>query len=165
MKCTYCHTNPGTKKTGVWCGFRDADTGDCVCWSCRAKHYRAKAPNAVCRHVQRTTRNDFSTSIKISDMNQLPVASYQLPVSYPKYFRKGGRCIRQDGPTTTWTIGLHPEFKVPVRFPTVYPSQERLQEELNTLEPTDAATFESFATTFYQQVGHEREQYNLNKNR
>jgi hypothetical protein len=43
MKCTYCHTNPGTKKTGVWCGFRDADTGDLVCWGCQPKHYLAKA--------------------------------------------------------------------------------------------------------------------------
>ena len=43
MKCHYCHTNPGTKKNLLWCGFRDGDTGELVCWQCRRKHYRAKA--------------------------------------------------------------------------------------------------------------------------
>lgn len=42
MKCTYCHTNPGAKKNLLWCGFRDGDTGELVCWQCRRKHYRAK---------------------------------------------------------------------------------------------------------------------------
>jgi hypothetical protein len=42
MRCTYCHTDPGAKKNGLWCGFRDMDTGELVCWQCRPKHYKTK---------------------------------------------------------------------------------------------------------------------------
>lgn len=82
---------------------------------------------------------------------------------YPQYFRKAGRCIRQDSATTTWTIGLPPEFTVPVRFPTMHPSPERLQEELRGYEPSDAATFKSFLCTFYQGVAQERDVFNTAK--
>jgi hypothetical protein len=43
LKCTYCHTDPGTDKNGKWSGFRDADTNELVCWPCKRRHYQAKA--------------------------------------------------------------------------------------------------------------------------
>ena len=91
-------------------------------------------------------------------MNQQPTTSNQPP-AYPKYYRKDGRCVRQDAPTSTWTIGLPPEFKVPVRFPTEYPSAERLEADLKSFTPSTAEEFKSFVATFYQQVGHERQQF------
>jgi hypothetical protein len=42
MLCTYCKTNPGSKKNGLWCGFRDADTNELVCWQCKRIHYKTK---------------------------------------------------------------------------------------------------------------------------
>jgi hypothetical protein len=42
MICTYCHNNPGAKKNGLWCGFRDTDTDELVCWQCRRIHYKTK---------------------------------------------------------------------------------------------------------------------------
>jgi hypothetical protein len=42
IKCTYCHTDPGTDKNGKWSGFRDADTNELVCWTCKRMHYKAK---------------------------------------------------------------------------------------------------------------------------
>jgi len=42
--CDHCGRNPGPgKNPNLWNGFRDADTGELVCWSCRAKHYQVKA--------------------------------------------------------------------------------------------------------------------------
>lgn len=42
MICEYCKKDPGNKPTGVWKGFRDADTNQLVCWKCQARHYREK---------------------------------------------------------------------------------------------------------------------------
>lgn len=42
MECDYCHSDPGTKPTGVWLGFLDRDTNQYVCWGCRKVHYNAK---------------------------------------------------------------------------------------------------------------------------
>lgn len=42
MKCDHCGKDPGTKETGVWKGFKDADTDQHVCWKCQARHYRGK---------------------------------------------------------------------------------------------------------------------------
>lgn len=77
-------------------------------------------------------------------------------MSYPKYFRKEGRCVRQDGPTTTWTIGLPPEFKVPVRFPTEYGSEANLQEHLKDFAESTEQQFKDFLITFWQDVAQER---------
>jgi hypothetical protein len=42
MKCGHCDQYPGLKSNGLWNGFKDGDTGELVCWSCRATHYRKK---------------------------------------------------------------------------------------------------------------------------
>lgn len=45
--CAYCHTDPCFgKNPALWHGFLDKDTGQHVCWSCKATHYKAKAKTA-----------------------------------------------------------------------------------------------------------------------
>ena len=46
MTCTHCGKNPGVKPSGLFKGFRDADTGELVCWPCRPLHYQRKAKTA-----------------------------------------------------------------------------------------------------------------------
>ena len=77
--------------------------------------------------------------------------------TYPKYYRKAGRIIRQDAPLDTWTIKLQPDVKVPMRYQTDWPDAERLAQELAGMEPSTAEKFKEFVTTFYQQVATERE--------
>lgn len=79
---------------------------------------------------------------------------------YPKFYRNGGRCIRVDSDTRTWTIILPPEIKVASRYPTTYPSAERLQEDLRDMEEVGEDIFKSFLFTFYQTVASERETMN-----
>jgi hypothetical protein len=45
MICVYCQKDPGAKPTGIWKGFRDADTQQLVCWSCQKIHYKFKFQN------------------------------------------------------------------------------------------------------------------------
>lgn len=40
--CSYCHRNPGIKPNGTWKGFKDADTGQHLCWACQSTHYKWK---------------------------------------------------------------------------------------------------------------------------
>lgn len=42
MICDHCKKDPGTKPSGVWRGFKDADTGQHVCWPCKKLHYWEK---------------------------------------------------------------------------------------------------------------------------
>ena len=44
VMCDHCKTDPWLKAGSdvVWHGFRDADTGQNVCWKCRAAHYAIK---------------------------------------------------------------------------------------------------------------------------
>lgn len=79
---------------------------------------------------------------------------------YPRYYRKAGTCVRQDGPTETWSITLPPDSKVPCRWHSTHPSSERLQQELNGFEPADAEIFKDFLVTFYQGVAAERAKRN-----
>lgn len=81
----------------------------------------------------------------------------ETPTTYPQFFRKAGRCLRIDSPPTGWTIGLPPEFKVPVRSCDTYPSAGHLEALLKDFEPITQDEFKNFLFTFYQQVGHERE--------
>lgn len=43
-KCLHCTQDPGMSPVNphLWNGFRDADTGQYVCWKCREYHYRVK---------------------------------------------------------------------------------------------------------------------------
>ncbi|MDC6367227.1 MULTISPECIES: hypothetical protein [Flavobacteriaceae] len=43
MECCYCNSNPGNRPNSiVWNGFLDLDTGQGVCFKCRALHYDQK---------------------------------------------------------------------------------------------------------------------------
>lgn len=44
MPCSYCGNDPGRDpRNGVlWHGFLDIDTGQHVCWQCKAVHYHKK---------------------------------------------------------------------------------------------------------------------------
>lgn len=72
-------------------------------------------------------------------------------MEYPIFYRKAGKCIRVDGPTETWTIGLPPDYKVPVLFPTAYPDEARMLEAMAALEPVDKQVFKDFLITYYSQ--------------
>lgn len=70
---------------------------------------------------------------------------------YPQFYRKDGRCTRVDSPTEAWTIGLPPDYKVPVLFPTVYPTEARMLEDMADREPVDKQIFKDFLITYYSQ--------------
>lgn len=80
--------------------------------------------------------------------------------TYPQFYRKAGTCMRVDSPLEAWIITLPPEKKVACRHHAIYPSAERLQEQLRNFEPADAGTFKSFLATLYQAVAEERDKMN-----
>lgn len=82
------------------------------------------------------------------------------PSEYPRFYRKAGTCVRQDGPTETWSITLKQDSKVPCRWHTTYPSPDRLQQELRGYDLVDVQIFKDFLTTFYQEVAAERDLVN-----
>lgn len=49
-------------------------------------------------------------------------------------------------------IILPPDSTVPERFTDTYPSPERLQEELSTMDPVEEETFRDFLFGFYHGV-------------
>lgn len=51
MNCDHCKKDPGAKDTGVWRGFRDADTDQHVCWQCQVFHYREKFKDPELRNI------------------------------------------------------------------------------------------------------------------
>lgn len=51
MICEHCKKDPGAKPTGVWRGFKDADNGQHVCWTCRHFHYREKFEDPELRNL------------------------------------------------------------------------------------------------------------------
>ena len=42
MICAHCNKDPGYKENQMWNGFRDGDTKEYCCWSCREIHYMKK---------------------------------------------------------------------------------------------------------------------------
>jgi hypothetical protein len=84
-------------------------------------------------------------------------------MSYPKYYRKNGRCLKVLSPTEALQITLPPDFIVPLR--SQYPYPDRLQEELRGFEEVNADTWESFSYSFYAQVDKERSLKNQTRQR
>lgn len=80
--------------------------------------------------------------------------------TYPKYYRRAGRCIKVVSEKETRTIILPPDSMYPERFTSRYPTIERMNEELAHCEECDENKFKEFLFTFYQRVEAERQLMN-----
>jgi len=106
-------------------------------------------------HKSHIAKIDFSQISQISRLTRL--IHHTFFMNYPQYFRKAGRCIRVDSPTKSWTIGLPPEFKVPVRSCDNHSSPEHLSHLIKDLDNSTEEEFKSFLFSFYKSVAVERE--------
>jgi hypothetical protein len=80
--------------------------------------------------------------------------------SFPKYFRKEGRCVKVVSQTETRTVILPPDRSVAERYSSAFPDYERLLESLQGLEEVSEEIFRDFLFTFYQSVNQERQKVN-----
>ncbi len=78
---------------------------------------------------------------------------------YPQYFRKEGTIIRRDGPTTGVIIKLPAHGKnMPNSLDTIthdiYPTRERLDQELMNYEVSDEKKFNEFLDTYFKNASY-----------
>ncbi|HEY3406445.1 MAG TPA: hypothetical protein VGK59_23820 [Ohtaekwangia sp.] len=75
--------------------------------------------------------------------------------TYPKYFRKNGKCVKVLSPTETRTIILPPDATAAERFSS-YPAAERLAEDLKTFSEVVPEVWTDFLRGFYSAIADER---------
>lgn len=91
--------------------------------------------------------------------------SFKYEAGYPQYFRKENRCIKVVSPTKIYEVQvpLHGQRLPTIHTPVTFPSKERLDEHIATMEPTDLETYESYLFTLFQATEQNREQLNNNR--
>jgi len=80
-------------------------------------------------------------------------------MEYPQFYKKGNRCLKRESDTTGIEVQVpEPGKKLPlIHTPVTYPSAERLNQEVATMQPCDQLVYESYLFTFFQQADSNRQ--------
>jgi hypothetical protein len=90
-----------------------------------------------------------------------------MEMTYPKFYRKAGTCVKQINELQARVIILPPESTVPERMTSTFPTKYRLAEYLEGFNEVDESEYKQFGMSFYialeNEIRHFREKQNIGK--
>lgn len=74
--------------------------------------------------------------------------------TYPKFYRKEGYCLKRESDTTTIEVRVPaPHQSIPLsHIPGTYPTKERLDDQVASMEEVDQDVYEDYLGTFFAQA-------------